>query len=85
MIEFGTWELLRRFCHPEKCVNHFKRVNQRDLQNWYVPEEKDVETVSESQILAKNLNVLYPLNGTRVRCIITQDIVDMINEKIDDL
>ena len=46
-----------------------------------MPEEKDVETVSEDQILAKNLNVLYPLSGTRVRCIITQDIVDMINEK----
>ena len=38
-----------------------------------------------SEVLAKNLNVPYPLRGTRVRCIITQDIVDMINEKIDNL
>ena len=66
-------------------VNHFKRANRQDYRNWYMPEEKDVETVSEDQVLAKNLNVLYPLSDTRVRCIITQDIVDMINEKIDNL
>ena len=66
-------------------VNHFKRGSKQDYRNWYVPEDKDLETVSESQILAKDLTVLYPLSGTRVRCVITQELVDHINDKLDNL
>ena len=37
----------------EMRVNHSKRANQQDYRNWYMPEEKDVGTVSEDQVLAK--------------------------------
>ena len=66
-------------------VNHYKRANQRDSKNWYIPEDKDLEIVSKTQILAKNVQVYYPLTVTRPRCIITQDVIDMIDEQIDTI
>ena len=66
-------------------VNHFKRANVRGCGTWVLPEEKNLQTVEPEQIIARIVNAMYLLSGTRVKCIVDKDDVELIREKLSEI